>query len=118
MKKADSEKYRKVLITLKDKLSGTARGMRREALEKDDVPSIDHLADHGTDHFDQDLTLSLLENEQEAIQAIDEALARLDHGTFGTCESCSKPIAKARLEALPHARFCLACQEELDRNRE
>ena len=118
MKKADIEKYRKALLSLKSRLSGTVTGMRKEALEKDDAPSVDHLADHGTDHFDQDLTLALLENEQETIQAIDEALGRLEDGSYGSCESCAKPISKARLDAIPHARLCLACQEAAESDRE
>ena len=111
MKKVDQEKYKKTLLALKGRLAGTVSGMRREALEKEGAPSLDALADHGTDLFDQDLTLSLLENEQETIQAIDEALQRLALGSYGACEHCSKPISKARLDALPHAKLCLACKE-------
>ena len=118
MRKNDVEKYRKALLVLKGRLTGIVTGMRKEALEKEDAPSVDHLADHGTDHFDQDLTLALVENEQGTIQAIDDALERLDQGGYGLCEGCSKPIPKARLDALPHARFCLNCQEAADSDRE
>ncbi len=125
MRKTEREKYRKKLLGLKARLSGTAESMRREALEKDEsAPSDDHMADHGTTLYDQDLTLSLVENKQELIRQIDEALGRVEDGTFGRCEGCVEDVGvcgrkggeipKPRLEALPWTRFCLDHQERLE----
>jgi DnaK suppressor protein len=119
MKKPNREKYRKRLLDIKARLTGTVEGMRREALEKDEMaPSDDHMADHGTTMYDQDLTLTLVEDQQETIQQIDEALGRIDAGTYGACDHCEVPIAKARLDALPHAKLCLECQERLEEHGE
>ena len=65
------------------------------------------------DH-NQELALRLGERESEAVAEIDEALRRIDDGTYGDCERCGKPIPEARLEALPTARYDAACQAEID----
>ncbi len=64
-----------------------------------------HLADVGTDNFDQEFTLSMIENEQETLDQIEEALGRIDAGTFGKCEECGGTVAKPRLQALPYTRI-------------
>ena len=72
------------------------------------------MADHGSAQYDSDLTLTLVEDQQETIQQIDEALDRIDAGSYGKCEPCGEQIAKARLEALPQAKYCVDCQERID----
>jgi RNA polymerase-binding protein DksA len=114
--KADIEKLRHRLLAEKARILGTVHGMRNEALESGDAPSGDNIADHGTDVYEQDMTLSLVEREQSNIQAIDEALAKIADGTFGHCEQCETNIRKERLEALPYARNCLDCQEKHESN--
>jgi RNA polymerase-binding transcription factor DksA len=68
-----------------------------------------HLGDMGTDEYLHDLNSTLLENEEYIAAESLEALHRMDAGRFGICESCEKPIAEERLEAIPYARFCVAC---------
>ncbi len=114
---ADVDRLRTALIITKARLTGTVSGMRSEALEKDDALSHDSIADHGTDVFDQDITLSLVENEQVMIQSIDESLMKISEGTYGKCENCTDNIRKERLEALPFARLCLQCQEAQESGR-
>ena len=114
MRKADLDKYRDSLLRMKARLSGMVDGMASGALRSDDAPSVDHLADHGSDHFNQDLTLALVENEQGTIQEIDEALRRIDQKTYGACEGCTAAINRKRLTAIPHARLCVECQEKED----
>lgn len=115
MRKTEREKYRKKLLDAKARLTGTVEGMRREALEQDEsAPSDDHMADHGSAQYDSDLTLTIVEDQQETIQQIDEALDRVDAGTYGKCEACKETIAKARLDALPQAKYCVDCQERID----
>ena len=69
----------------------------------------------GTDNFDEELDLALLENEQQLLVDIDDALARIKAGTYGRCENCHREIPRERLEALPYARYCMECAEKLER---
>jgi RNA polymerase-binding transcription factor DksA len=73
-----------------------------------------HMADLGTDNFEQEFTLSLLQNEEHALEEIDAAIGRIDRGAFGRCEECDKEIPRDRLKALPYARHCLACARKLE----
>lgn len=83
------------------------------ACEQD--PSVDNMADYGTDNFEQDFTLGLMENVESVLKEIDAAIARIDGGDFGVCEGCSCTIPKARLKAIPYARFCVSCQSEMEK---
>ncbi|MEZ5099482.1 MAG: TraR/DksA C4-type zinc finger protein [Thermoleophilia bacterium] len=79
-------------------------------------PGIDqHIADSATVTLDREIDESLELNEQHVLQEIDAALVRIEKGSFGTCEHCHQPIPEERLEALPQARFCIACQRSLER---
>jgi DnaK suppressor protein len=72
-------------------------------------------ADAGSDAYDRDFALSLLSQEQDALYEIDEALKRIELGTYGICEMSGKPIPHARLEAIPFARFTVECQSQLEK---
>ena len=76
-----------------------------------------HMADHGTDNFDRELALNLASGRQESIYDIEEAIRRIDEGTYGVCESCGGPIEHPRLKALPFAKKCVACQSASERGR-
>ncbi len=71
----------------------------------------DHMADVGTDNFEREFTLGLIQNEEEELREIDAALERLEKGTFGICEVCEKPIPKSRLKIIPYARLCIECKK-------
>ncbi|MGP0062110.1 MAG: TraR/DksA family transcriptional regulator [Isosphaeraceae bacterium] len=73
-----------------------------------------HMADLGTDNYDQEFTLGLIENEQGTLEQVNEALSRMELGTFGHCVECSELISKARLEAIPYARHCIKCARKLE----
>ncbi|MFL5327325.1 MAG: TraR/DksA family transcriptional regulator [Gemmataceae bacterium] len=73
-----------------------------------------HLGDIGSGVYSQQLSATLLENEEYILDEINAALHRLDDGTFGTCEHCHKKILAARLEALPYTRHCTRCAQELE----
>src|SRR5690348_9348968 len=75
-----------------------------------------HMGDSGTDNFDRDFALSLLSSDQDAIYEIEEALKRIERGTFGTCELTGKQIPRARLEAIPWTRFTVEAQAQLERD--
>jgi RNA polymerase-binding transcription factor DksA len=76
-----------------------------------------HQADAGSDAYDKDFALSLLSQEQDALYEVEEALKRIDNGTYGTCEMSGKSIPHPRLEALPFARFTVQCQTDVEKNR-
>ena len=74
--------------------------------------SADSVADAGTDNYEQDFTLGLIESEEALAREVDEALMRIDRNAFGVCESCETPIPLARLEILPFTRCCVECQQK------
>jgi RNA polymerase-binding transcription factor DksA len=92
---------------------------QRDGLAKDSAQEMAsyslHMADSGTDAFDRDFALSLLSSDQDAIYEIEEALRRMQRGTYGTCELTGKPIPKARLDAIPWTRFTVEAQSQLER---
>ena len=82
-----------------------------QAASSDSVLST-HLADVGSDRASSDVNLECQASTSSEIRDIDEALERIRDGSFGLCENCDQPIAKARLEAIPYARLCLPCKTE------
>ena len=75
-----------------------------------------HMADDGTEAFDQAAGLALHRNDQALLSEVEAALARLDKGLFGVCERCGNEIDHARLVALPYARLCILCQQHVEDN--
>ncbi len=73
-----------------------------------------HMADDASRAFDQTRELTLYRQSQKTLRDVDDALAKMDNGTYGICERCGKPIDFARLKAIPWARHCLDCQMRLD----
>ena len=124
MKVADMRPFRKVLEQLRSRLRGDVSTMADAALgtggnQDQGVSSTQpvHMDDLSSEAFDQEFTLSLMENEEDTLQMIDEALARIRHKTFGTCVECNGIITKKRLEALPYAPTCIRCAEKLEQKR-
>lgn len=76
-----------------------------------------HMADMATDNFDREFSLDLASTEQTILNRIDEALRKIDEGTYGICESCNKPISLKRLKAVPYAKLCIKCQEDEEKKR-
>ena len=72
-------------------------------------------ADMGASSFERDHELSVLNNERDKLAQIERALARIDDGTYGVCESCGEPIGKMRLMAFPRATLCLTCKQREER---
>ena len=68
----------------------------------------------GTDNFEESLSLDLLENQDRILDEVNDALARIDEGTFGRCENCGQEISIRRLNALPYARHCVACAKKFE----
>ena len=74
-------------------------------------------ADAGTDTFEREKDLSLVNNLRDLMDRIDKALAKMDDGTYGLCDRCGKPIEKLRLKALPYANLCLKDKQAEERVR-
>lgn len=117
MKAAELAQYKKALLENHRLLSGSVNALEQQALKKSrqessgDLSNMPiHMADIGSDNYEQEFNLGLIESEDLVLREIEEALERIDDGTYGTCETCSKPIKKARLKAVPHAKCCIECQ--------
>jgi len=87
------------------------------AIEAPDQMTYGSQAAAATQVFEQQRDLALRDRASQQLELVDAALARLDDGTFGTCLRCGRPIAPARLEALPWAAHCIECQAIVDRER-
>lgn len=116
------QKQREKLLQLRDSLldsmSGVAKDTLRSRAEGSEASAFGmHQADAGSDAYDRDFALSLLSQEQDALYEIEEALKRIDNGNYGICEMSNKPIAHARLEALPFARYTVECQAQLEKQK-
>ena len=97
-----------------DSMAGVAQDTLRSRAEGSEASAFGmHQADAGSDAYDRDFALSLLSQEQDALYEIDQALKRIELGTYGICEMSGKPIPHARLEAIPFARFTVECQSQL-----
>jgi RNA polymerase-binding transcription factor DksA len=99
-----------------DSMAGVAKDNLRSRAEGSEASAFGmHQADAGSDAYDRDFALSLLSQEQDALYEIDQALKRIELGTYGVCEMSGKPISHARLEAIPFARFTVECQSQLEK---
>jgi DnaK suppressor protein len=104
--------------TLLDSMAGVSGDILRARAEGSEASAFGmHQADAGSDAYDRDFALSLLSQEQDALYEIEEALKRIDAGTYGVCEMSGKAILEARLEAIPFARFTVECQAQLEKQR-
>jgi len=111
---ADTERFKQMLLEKRREIIGNVNEIEDEALKKSrldatgDLSSMPiHMADVGTDNYEQEFALGLMDSERKLLKEIDDALERIEQGTYGTCEATGKPIAKARLEAKPWARYCV-----------
>ena len=112
--KPEWERYYRHLLELRERLLSQMSGLAKESTEEINSYSL-HMADSGTDNFDRYFALSLLSADQDAIYEIDEALKRIQKGTYGVCELTGRPIPKARLEAIPWTRFTVEAQSQLEK---
>jgi RNA polymerase-binding protein DksA len=121
MKKADIKVYRERLIALRARLRGDVSQMAEATLKKSrteangDLSSMPiHMADIGSDNFEQEFTLSLMENGEGTLGLIEKALERIEEGTYGVCEECGAKIPKTRLNAILYATMCIKCASKLE----
>ena len=116
----DTERFRKLLVDERERVSSTVESLHdsnsRSFEEETEEETYDnHLADSATATLNREIDSTLEENSGHVLVGIDEALDRIDNGTFGTCARCGKQIAEERLEALPYATRCIDCQRLAER---
>jgi RNA polymerase-binding transcription factor DksA len=112
--------YKKILLEARAELIARVTGLEDEALRSSggnlsNMPL--HMADIGTDTFDQDLAIGMAETERELLREIDEALERIPAKTYGVCQLTGKPIPKARLDAKPWAKYTIEAARQLEKLR-
>ena len=121
MTESEREGFRRQLQTLGDRLKGDVSDLSKEALRRSggeasgnlsNMPF--HSADLGTDNFEQEMSVSLLENQDQILTDIAAAMRRLETGTYGKCELCGKEIPKQRLQAAPYTPYCIDCARKLE----
>jgi len=108
-------KQKQLLLGLRDRLTDQRNGLAKESAREMESYGV-HMADSGTDNFDRDFNLSLLSADQDVIYEIEEALKRIERGTYGMCEITGKVIPQTRLNAIPWARFRVDAQTELEQH--
>lgn len=123
MKKSEMKVYKERLVVMRARLRGDVNQLADAALKKNgadaggNLSSMPiHMADIGSDNFEQEFNLSLMESEEATLDAIELALERIEDSTYGTCEECGVRIPKARLNAIPYASLCVKCAERNERS--
>lgn len=116
LKKSELSRFRDLLLQKLEKLVGDLRSMESQALHgSGQDSSANHMADYGSDNYEQEFTLGLIENDEQAVNQINEALIRIDNGQYGSCQQCAQTIPLLRLEAIPWTPYCVQCQAMAER---
>lgn len=108
----DMQRFRAILLAKRSEILGNVTNMGDETIRRvrSDLSTMPlHMADLGSDNYDLENTLGLMESETRILLEIDYALRRIEEGTYGICEVGGEPIVIERLEAIPWARCCVAC---------
>ena len=116
----DTERFRRILLDERERITLTVETLHEAnswSLEEETEEETydNHLADSATATLNREIDSTLEENSGHVLVGIDEALDRIENGTFGTCARCGKQIAEDRLEALPYATRCIDCQRLAER---
>lgn len=123
MRKTDLKKYEKLLLQKRKTLLADLEELREDSLStiKDSTGELSsytyHMADMGTDAQEREKKFHLASKSGRLVYHIDEALRRIQEGTYGKCANCGEDISVARLEAVPHARLCIECKEKEEKNK-
>ncbi len=122
--KSQLQEYKKMLEKVRDRVINEISFLAGDNLNRSsrdsagDISSYSyHMADQGTDNFDREFALNLVSSEQDVLYEIEDALRRIDMGTYGVCEYCHTPINKARLLALPFTKMCIVCKSESEKGK-
>ena len=114
VRKTDLQTFRNALLEYRSRLVGDSNHLRRDSNGDDGhishAPS--HLADEASDVSEQELMLNRLSSSSATLQEVDDALGRIEAGTYGTCEECGAEIGRRRLKVKPYASLCVTCQRQ------
>src|SRR3989449_8884875 len=114
MRKTFLKKARETLLGMRAQLLRNVQHELHEGREQTKDEGMDTY-DLASDARDREINLILNDRDRDKLQAIDDALARVEDGTYGVCESCESDVAEGRLEALPFTRLCISCQAEREK---
>lgn len=122
LNKKDLAGFKKLILKRKEEALEDLKHISEDTLKKTqkdasgDISGYTfHMADVATDTYDREFSLGLASNERELLYGLDDALKKIEEGSFGICEDCSSLIAKTRLKAVPYARFCVKCQQKKEK---
>lgn len=118
---ADMQHFKEILLEKRREIVGNVTEIQDEALKQSrldaagDLSSMPiHMADIGTDNYQQEFALELMDSERKLLRKIDDALDRIEKKSYGICQATEKPIVRARLEAKPWARYCVEYAQKLE----
>jgi RNA polymerase-binding protein DksA len=122
LRPSEVEQFRRLLLASRREILGDVKSMQDRALGRNPQESSGnlsnnptHLADVASDNYDLEMTLGLMEGRQSVLEEIDDALARIEEGSYGICLGTGRPIGRARLRARPWARYCIEYAEALEK---
>jgi len=122
MNKRELKKFEKLLLAERERLLKGVKAIEEDVLyqpaELSRDSDVTSLAEVGTDSFERETALTLANTETKRLSEINEALIRVQDGTYGICQGTGEPIPQARLEVCPTARYCIAYQEKLEKGEE
>ena len=107
----EQEVYKKALLTKRGEILAEGGGRQLQTSMETNTRQGD-LADQATGTSEVHIQLKVKQTDAKILQAIEEALWRMEQGTYGACRDCGEPIAPARLEAIPWTRVCISCKEQ------
>jgi RNA polymerase-binding protein DksA len=116
--KKDLDQYRQLLLEKRAEILGDVASMQTDAKTQSATVSYEHMADTGSDNYEQEFTLGLVESERKLLAQIDDALVRMQKGYYGVCVETAQPINRARLDAKPWAKYCIEVVREKERRGE
>ena len=122
LNKKDLTEYKKLITKRKNEILDSISRISEDTLKKSqkdasgDISGYSfHMADVATDNYDREFSLGQASNDRKFLYELEDALKRIEEGTFGVCEECKSSLTKARLMALPYARLCLDCQQKREK---
>jgi len=120
--KKELNEFKKLVLKRKEEVNDEIKHISDDTLKKSqkdasgDISGYTyHMADVATDNYDREFSLGLASNDRKSLYELNDALKRIDDGTFGICEDCKRLITKVRLKAVPQARLCVKCQEKREK---
>ena len=118
LKPAEIKKFQTMLLVKLNNILGNVTSMETEALRRNrsdlsNMPT--HMADLGTDNYEIENILGLMDSERKILMEINDSLNRIEDNTYGICENCGMQIPKQRLDAIPWTRYCVACATLLEK---